>query len=376
MEYYLIYKELLLLKIIIMKIGIVGSGRLGICMALCLDNAGYDVYCYDINKILLDNIINKTLETNEPKVKELLLNSKLKVLETEKDIVQTCDIIFIFIQTPSKKNGEYEHSYIDYFLDKIKNITDDEKIIVISSTVMPEYTDSVINNIEENIKICYNPTFIAQGSIIDNLTNPEIILLGSYSKKTTDIIQNIHKKIIKNNADIHIMTPIEAEIAKISINCFITSKITYANMIGDLLISKNINPSNVLNAIGSDTRIGNKYLSYGFGFGGPCLPRDNKALYIYSKNNNFNFRICETTDILNYEHLLFQFNSIIKYKTDYEFTYITYKDSSDILEESQKLKLAIMLVDAGINVTIKERSYIINILKDLYRNKFTYFEIE
>jgi UDPglucose 6-dehydrogenase len=172
------------------------------------------------------------------------------------------------------------------------------------------------------------------------------------------------------------MTPIEAEIAKISINCFITSKITYANMIGDLLISKNINPSNVLNAIGSDTRIGNKYLSYGFGFGGPCLPRDNKALYIYSKNNNFNFRICETTDILNYEHLLFQFNSIIKYKTDYEFTYITYKDSSDILEESQKLKLAIMLVDAGINVTIKERSYIINILKDLYRNKFTYFEIE
>ena len=359
-----------------MKIGIVGSGRLGICMALCLDNAGYDVYCYDINKILLDNIINKTLETNEPKVKELLLNSKLKVLETDKDIVQTCDIIFIFIQTPSKKNGEYEHSYIDYFLDKIKNITDDEKIIVISSTVMPEYTDAVINNIEENIKICYNPTFIAQGSIIDNLTNPEIILLGSYSKKTTDIIQNIHKKIIKNNADIHIMTPIEAEIAKISINCFITSKITYANMIGDLLISKNINPSNVLNAIGSDTRIGNKYLSYGFGFGGPCLPRDNKALYIYSKNNNFNFRICETTDILNYEHLLFQFNSIIKYKTDYEFTYITYKDSSDILEESQKLKLAIMLVDAGINVTIKERSYIINILKDLYRNKFTYFEIE
>lgn len=359
-----------------MKIGIVGSGRLGICMALCLDNAGYDVYCYDINKILLDNIINKTLETNEPKVKELLLNSKLKVLETEKDIVQTCDIIFIFIQTPSKKNGEYEHSYIDYFLDKIKNITDDEKIIVISSTVMPEYTDAVINNIEENIKICYNPTFIAQGSIIDNLTNPEIILLGSYSKKTTDIIQNIHKKIIKNNADIHIMTPIEAEIAKISINCFITSKITYANMIGDLLISKNINPNNVLNAIGSDTRIGNKFLGYGFGFGGPCLPRDNRALYIYSKNNNFNFSICETTDILNYEHLLFQFNSIIKYKTDYEFTYITYKDSSDILEESQKLKLAIMLVDAGINVTIKERSYIINILKDLYGNKFTYFEIE
>jgi UDP-glucose 6-dehydrogenase len=171
------------------------------------------------------------------------------------------------------------------------------------------------------------------------------------------------------------MTPIEAEITKISINCFITSKITYANMIGDLLVSKNINPENVLNAIGSDTRIGNKFLGYGFGFGGPCLPRDNRALNIYAKNNNFNFSICETTDTLNYEHLLFQFNSIIKSNTAYEFTYITYKDSSDILEESQKLKLAIMLVDAGINVTIKERPYIINTLKDLYGNKFTYIEI-
>ena len=153
-----------------MKIGIVGSGRLGICMALCLDNAGYDVYCYDINKILLDNIINKTLETNEPKVKELLLNSKLKVLETEKDIVQTCDIIFIFIQTPSKKNGEYDHSYIDYFLDKIKNITDDEKIIVISSTVMPEYTDAVINNIEE---IFYRENSV--GDALQSIARDQII---------------------------------------------------------------------------------------------------------------------------------------------------------------------------------------------------------
>jgi nucleotide sugar dehydrogenase len=226
-----------------MKIGIIGTGRLGICMALCLDNVGYEVYCYDINKVLLNNIKNKTLETNEPRVKEYLLHSSLQVLENEKDIVNICDIIFIFIQTPSKKNGEYEHLYIDNFLDKIKNITDDHKIIVISSTVMPEYTDAIINKVNKNIEICYNPTFIAQGSIIDNLTYPEIILLGSYSIKTTDIIKNIHKKIIKNNPDIHIMTPLEAEITKISINCFITSKITYANMIGDLLVSKNITPT-------------------------------------------------------------------------------------------------------------------------------------
>jgi UDP-glucose 6-dehydrogenase len=185
-------------------------------------------------------------------------------------------------------------------------------------------------------------------------------------------IELIHKRIIKNNTSFHKMKPMEAEIAKISINCFITSKIAFANMIGDLLISKNINPDNVLNAIGSDSRIGNKYLKYGFGFGGPCFPRDNRALDIYSQKQGFDFHLCKTTDKLNSDHLQYQFNNI-KDKEEYEFTYITYKDTSDILEESQKLKLALMLSDNGMTITIREREYIIEKLKKIYgENKFIY----
>lgn len=358
-----------------MYIGIIGSGKLGICKALCLDNAGYDVICYDINKSILENIKNKTLNSNEQFVSEMLLKSNIQIANSEEEILKLCDVIFVYIQTPSLNSGEYDHSYINNFIDNIKNKSETRKIIAISSTIMPEYTDSIKEKLDiMNYDICYNPTFIAQGSIINNLINPELILIGGYCEKSMNIIESIHKSIIKNNTTYHKMSSLEAEITKISINCFITSKITFANMIGDLLTSKNIIPSSVLNAIGSDSRIGNNYLKYGYGFGGPCFPRDNRALLNYANKNNFEFDICKTTDKLNNDHLIYQFNEIKKSNNEYEFTYITYKDNSDILEESQKLKLAIMLAEAGLKITIKERKQIIDKLKQSYNN-FNYIEI-
>jgi nucleotide sugar dehydrogenase len=363
-----------------MRIGIIGTGRLGICMALCLDSVGFDVTCYDINQTLMNDIKNKKLETNEPSVADMLKNSNLKVAGKEEDIVIGCDVIFVFIQTPSLQSGGYDHSYIDSFINKCMNINyekkerTERKIIAISSTVMPEYTDSIMQQLNSvGIDVCYNPTFIAQGCIIANLINPELILIGGYSHSALDTIEAVHKRIIKNNASFHRLTPYEAEITKISINCFITTKIAYANMVGDLLISKNIVPTNVLSAIGSDSRIGNKYLGYGFGFGGPCFPRDNRALQYYANTHGFEFDLCRVTDKLNTDHLLYQYRLIKDSSKEHEFTYITYKDTSDILEESQKLKLAVMLADAGLKVVIKERAHIIEKLKGIYGDsKFVY----
>ena len=156
----------------------------------------------------------------------------------------------------------------------------------------------------------------------------------------------IYDKIIIDNENANkykIMKLFEAEKTKLAINCFITTKISYANLIRDLISNKNYDPNIVLNAIGSNTRIGNKYLNYGYGFGGPCLPRDNKALLEYTKLNNFDFEICNINDKNNQNHLLFQFEELKKSTEPIVFKYITYKDSSDILEESQKLKLAILL---------------------------------
>lgn len=362
-----------------MNIGIIGLGRLGICKALCLDVAGYNVKCFDINKSYLENIKNKTLHTNEKDVMPMLKNSSLDIAESEEEIISQCNVIFIYIQTPSTSRGDYDHTYIDTFIDKciIAGKQHKSKILVISSTVMPEYTDQIYNTLKDyNYDVCYNPTFIAQGSIIHDLSNPNLILIGGYNKNNLLALADIHKHIIKNNPSFHLMTPLEAEITKISINCFITAKISFANMIGDLLMSKGINPDNVLRAAGSDSRIGEKCMKYGYGFGGPCFPRDNNALKYYADSQGFNFEFCQTIDNLNKSHLIYQFESLKKCNDPIEFTYVTYKDNSDILDESQKLKLAIMLSEEGRNVVIKEREYMIHKLQILYGNKFQYIKIK
>jgi UDPglucose 6-dehydrogenase len=368
------------------NLGIIGVGKLGICYAIILAKAGYNVYIYDININILDNIKNNTYNYNEPGLNELINNFKSKIILTYNlnDIFNNCNIIFTYIQTPSLDNGLYNHKYINNFINEtLKYNNKENKIIIINSTVIPEYCNTIKEKLKSNnFSLCYNPSFIAQGSIINNIINPDIILIGldddnddnddNYNK-----IVDIYNKILINNDKNKYkkMNLLEAEITKLSINCFITTKITYANMIGDYLVNKNCNPDIVLNAIGSDNRIGNKYFNYGFGYGGPCLPRDNKALYEYGKQNNYNFNICNINDLNNLSHLLFQFENLKNSNNPIEFKYITYKDTSDILENSQKLELALLLADNKNKVIIYERPYIIKILKDKYNDLFEYKEL-
>lgn len=366
------------------NIGIVGVGKLGICYAIILAKSGYKVFIYDINKIILDNIKNNTYNYNEPGLNDLIteFKSNLILLYDLNDIYNNCDIIFTYIQTPSLDNGLYNHEYINNFIDETLKIDNKEdKIIIINSTVIPEYCNSIKDKLKsKKFSLCYNPSFIAQGSIINNIINPDIILIGldEENEDNYNKIVDIYDKILINNNDktkYKKMNLLEAEITKLSINCFITTKITYANMIGDYLINKNCNPDIVLNAIGSDSRIGTKYFNYGFGYGGPCLPRDNKALYEYGKLNNYDFNICNINDLNNNNHLLFQYEKLRNSNEPIEFRYITYKDTSDILEQSQKLELAILLAKNKNKVIIYERPYIIEILKDKYNDLFEYKEL-
>ena len=372
------------------NLGIIGVGKLGICYAIVLAKAGYKVYIYDINISILDNIKNDTYNYNEPGLNDLISEFKSNIILSYdlNDIYNNCDIFFTYIQTPSLDNGLYNHEYIDNFINEIVKFDNNKKkIIIINSTVIPEYCNSIKEKLKSNnFSLCYNPSFIAQGSIINNIINPDIILIGiddndneneNENENEYNKIIDIYDKILINNDKNKYkkMNLLEAEITKLSINCFITTKITYANMIGDYLINKNCNPDIVLNAIGSDSRIGNKYFKYGFGYGGPCLPRDNKALYEYGNQNNYNFNICNINDMNNAKHLLFQFENLKNSTEPLEFKYITYKDTSDILEQSQKLELAILLAKNKNKVIIYERPFIIEILKNKYNDLFEYKEL-
>jgi len=370
------------------NIGVVGCGRLGICYAISFAKAGFKVNCYDINIEIITSLENDTYNYNETGLNELIKKYKHNLILHKKLelLIDNSKFIFSFIQTPSLDNGSYNHCYIENFIDflsdyKIKN----DKIILINSTVMPEFCNNIqerLNKISNNYKLIYNPSFIAQGSIINNITDPDFILLGydnyqDINDNTLNNIIEIYNKIVNPNSSIiyNKMKLYEAEITKLSINCFVTTKISFANSIGDIIKSKGYNPDTVLRAIGCDSRIGYKCLNYGYGYGGPCLPRDNKALNYYSKNNNYELTNCISNDENNYKHLLFQFNELKNSKEPIEFHKITYKDNSDIIEQSQKLELAIMLANYKKKVIIYERTYIINILKTKYGNLFEYREI-
>jgi len=357
------------------QIGVIGVGKLGICFSLSVEEAGYEVIGYDINSNILNGIKNKSIATYEPKVNDMLNKStKFKVTNNIEDIFKL-NKIFVLVATPSNADGSYDHSSIDQIVEQITQYysirkTDTTTDLIIISTVMPTYCDSIQNKLTPyNIEVSYNPEFIAQGSIIKDTKYPDMILIGERTQRIGNYLESLYKKIVKNNPTFCRMTPLEAEITKISLNCFLTTKIAFANTVGDLAISQGCRPHKILSAIGSDTRVGKKYFNYGFGYGGPCFPRDNKAYSFFSKMHNLNHLIGESVDKSNNHHLDFMFN-YIKQLLDSEnknglFTQVSYKKDCMILTESQQLLLALKLSENGCRIYINNEN---NIRDEINKN--------
>jgi len=363
------------------KVSIIGIGRLGLCFALTLEKAGYSVVGCDMHQGYVDEINNKTLKSPEQGVEEAL--KKANNLEATTDLQATLahsSVIFVVVATPSLDSGRYDHSQIDALIGEVKKfgIQENEKHFVICCTTMPGYCDVAQENLEAyNYVVSYNPEFIAQGTILRDQSQPDMVLIGEGSQEAGDILEHIYKDHTVNEPKICRMSRTEAEICKISLNCFMTTKIAFANMIGDIVLSSGGKPELVLSAIGSDTRAGNKYLKYGYGYGGPCFPRDNRALSLYAGDIGMPSDISTATDDLNKKHLAFQVSEFINTHPPTEavvFNSITYKPSTTIIEESQQLAFAVGVAKAGYDVTIVEHRDTISQVRDLYGELFTYEE--
>lgn len=359
------------------SIGIIGLGRLGLCLALNLERVGYTIYAYDSNVNYTKEIEQKILRSSEPNVVEYLKDSnQLFICNSEEQILNNKpDLIFIIVPTPSKSDGSYDHQFIDQVIESILHARSNNQQInlVINSTTFPGYCSSLEDKLHgSNISIAYNPEFIAQGSIIRDQQYPDQVLIGSSDFDLIEKVKSIYKKLCKSNPEYCEMDLTSAEIAKLATNCFLTTKISFANSIGDLAIKAGANPDKILNAIGADHRIGKQYLKYGDGFGGPCFPRDNRALIQFGKRLEQELKISEATDAINQDHLQFQLNTILNdnSKDAYEFDGISYKKGSSIIEESQRLALAIELVKSGKKVIISESSEVIQLLENKYPGMF------
>jgi len=365
-------------------ISVIGVGRLGLGFALLLENIGYDVVGVDVSEEYVKKLNSKTLNTSEPAYTELLQNTKnFKATTSLEEGLNHSDLIFIIVQTPNS-GGErfYDHSILSNLLININRLKPTGKDIIIGCTVMPKYIDEIGIHLISDCVDChlsYNPEFVAQGEIIKGFKNPDIILVGTNNQQLVPKLKEIYSIMSVNQPKLCFMTPIEAEIVKISLNGFITTKISYANMISDLCDELNADKTTVLNAIGSDTRIGNKYFRPGYSFGGPCFPRDTKALKLLVSQNGIDDDLLSATTKYNEYHIEYQANQLLKENKDtYKFENVCYKENSiiPIIEESAKLKIANKLVKYGKNVIICDVIDIINEVKKEFGNRFTYEIIE
>lgn len=362
------------------NITVIGVGRLGLCTALVFERAGYNVLGIDVNESYVESLNSKNFESLEPSVNEYLKSSKNFHASTNiEQGINFSDIFFIIVATPNGTSEAYDHSHLIKILEKINQYQVKNKHIVICCTIFPGFIENKAKNLLidcQNITISYNPEFIAQGSIIKDFENPDTILIGEGSKNAGDVIENIYMKACKNTPKFSRMSPASAEIAKLALNCFLTTKIAYANMIGDIAASTpNANADDILKMIGSDSRVGNKYLNYGYGYGGPCFPRDNRALGDYAKTIKVKPIIPVATDESNKYHATLMADKMQKKGVHaYVFTDVNYKPNCNvvILEESQKLAVAKILAERGCKVIIKDKQNIIKLVKQEFGDLFSY----
>lgn len=368
-------------------IGIIGIGKLGLSFALLAEKSGYKVIGYDTRRDYIESLLYRTYKTSEPHINEYLETSQISYAQDLGGLVYPSDVLFCFVATPSLPDGSYDHSAIDSVVNNlqelhVQGVDMTDKILVIGCTTMPGYCDTIANRLESTgISVAYNPEFIAQGDIINGLRTADMVLIGVQEESTSYALAGIYRTIMTKIPIIKRMSRKAAELTKISINCYLTMKIAYANMIGDTAISSGLESevSTILQAIGSDTRISNKYLKYGFSPGGPCIPRDMRALRAHAITVEQWLPIAESVDEFNEFHsrtLFYRLRNTYKDRSiPFLFTQLTYKSGVDILTESQQLQLCTDLLDNGYMVDITESDRVVEqvkLLLEKYGDRVTY----
>jgi GDP-D-mannose 3',5'-epimerase len=363
------------------NISIIGcAGRVGTCLGLCLEHAGFNILGCDINEHVINQINNKTFSSPEPHVDHMLKHSKnLTLTSSLQETLKFSDFIFIIVPTPNGGGDNfYDHTILSNVLCKINEQKIKNKHIIICCTVKPLYVDNYAKLLLEdcyNITISYSPFFIAQNTIVHNFFNPDIVLLGCPNKDIEYKLANIYLKMCKNTPIICGMQPLEAEVVKIATNNFLSNKISHANLIGDICTTLNIDANVVCSAVGSDSRINSKFFKPGWSPSGDCIPRDGQMYALFVKQCGIETTLISSVHEYSEYHSKFMANELHKKQYDeYIFTDVTYKENCKvpIITYSPKLIVGKYLTELGNLVIIRDKKNIIDLVKKEYGNIFKY----
>lgn len=352
----------------IKKISVIGLGKLGASMAAAFAGRGFEVVGVDVNQHSVEQINLGKAPVQETDLEQYISDNheRIRATASHEEAVLGSEISFVIVPTPSDERGAFSLQYAAWAfreLGKALRKKADYHNIVLTSTVLPGSMRQILLPILEkesgkkagkDFGLCYSPEFIALGSIIKDFLNPDFTLIGEFDERSGKQLEELYASVVKNAAKSARMSLENAELTKISINTFITTKITFANMLAEIcerLPGGDVDV--VTNALGMDKRIGRKYLTGAIGYGGPCFPRDNVALSFIAEQLGVKAEIAQTTDSMNREtaeKIVKKIRPRIRDGATVAVLGLAYKPFSHVTEESQGVYLAEKLSQSGLRI--------------------------
>jgi UDPglucose 6-dehydrogenase len=356
------------------SISVIGLGRLGSPLAACFAAKGFRVSGVDLDKAKVEAINKGLAPVQEPGLPELLRESagRLSASDDTEAAVRNSEATFIVVNTPSEPNGGFSLRFVAPTMEAIGKAIRTKSgfhLVVLTSTVMPGSTDGEVRRVlerasgkicGEDFGLCYSPEFIALGSVIRDFYYPDFLLIGESDARSGEMLAEIYRRTCKNTPTVARMNFINAEITKLAVNTYITTKISYANMIARLCEKLPEADANVVtDALGLDTRIGPRYLKGAVSYGGPCFPRDNRALAALAARVGASSGLAEATDLFNRAQIK-SLAELVKqhHRGDAPIGILglTYKPDTDVVEEAFGLLLAKELSASNLPVIVYDPS--------------------
>jgi UDPglucose 6-dehydrogenase len=350
------------------NISVVGLGKLGTPLAACLASKGFNVIGVDTDPVKIEWLSSGKVPFFEPGLQEMVQSNRERLMFTQEidGAVISSSVTFIVVATPSEPDGSFSLCHVLSACEGIGRALRAKQgfhLFVLTSTVMPGATGNAVQRALENASgkrcgldfgLCYNPEFIALGSVIHDFLNPDFILIGESDGRSGQMLEALYGAVCENSPPVVRMNFVNAELTKISVNTFVTTKISFANMLAGIcerLPQANVDV--VTSALGLDSRIGRKYLKGAVGYGGPCFPRDNRALAALAHQIGTKASLAEMTDEVNRREVQ-RLASLIKSRMSNHGTLgvlgLAYKPHTDVAEQSQGLLLAEALASENISV--------------------------
>ncbi len=348
----------------ILNITIVGTGYVGLVTGTTLAELGNSVYCVDIDEKKVEAMKKGIVPIYEPNLEEMFLRNiqaeRLFFTTNLKEALDKSEVIYLALPTPPGEDGSADLSYVIKVANDIGEMMTDYKVIVNKSTVPVGTAEKVSAVIAAKTKIDFdvvsNPEFLREGFAVEDSMNPARVVVGASSDRAKDLMAKIYQPFTNTGVPIIFMDEKSSELTKYASNSFLAVKITFMNEIANYCEKVGADVDKVRLGMGSDDRIGHRFLFPGIGYGGSCFPKDVKALIKSGKQENFNFEILEATENVNNAQKVILTHDIEKYFGDLKDKKIAlwglaFKANTDDIREASSLDNIKILLEKGAKIT-------------------------